>query len=460
MESVESLLKGIATRIFQVGGIDSPLVTKRRSRMCVGIRASHKSLLPDAVILDVSSSGATYFMEPGDAVDLNNMEVRLLNSEKAEELAVLSFLTSEIAESEVEIRYLMEKILELDLASARGAHAQWLNGACPVLSDSCGEVHSNAPAGSLSVDIKGIRHPLLLEPSLKTLPSISKSDLESSSTHLDWSNGKMEMRRAPASTIEFPVPLDIQIGCTTKVVVISGPNTGGKTATMKTLGLASLMSKAGVFFPAEHHPRLPWFSHVLADIGDHQSLEHNLSTFSGHISRICKIMEVATADSLVLIDEIGNGTDPAEGVALSISILQHLADQVNLAVVTTHYSDLSLLKLRDARFENAAMEFSMKTLQPTFQVSWGSTGNSNALSIAKSIGFDQKLLNHAYEWVEKLTLDQQKQRKGLLYLSLKEERNKLEVQAGKAASILSEITELHHELMGHDNVRPASHWPP
>ncbi|XP_058082504.1 uncharacterized protein LOC131230630 [Magnolia sinica] len=446
MENLESLLKGISTTIFQAGGIDSPLITKRRSRMCVGIRASHKSLLPDGVILDISNSGATYFMEPRDAVDLNNMEVRLSNSERAEELAILSMLTSEIADSEMEIRYLMEKILELDLASARGAHARWINGVCPVLTDRCEALDSNAPGGSLSVDIEGIRHPLLIESSLSSLTSIPASDL-GSSVRLNWMNGKMKLGRLPAGRADFPVPLDIKIGQTTKVVVISGPNTGGKTATMKTLGVAALMSKAGMYLPAKHRPRLPWFNHVLADIGDHQSLEHNLSTFSGHISRICKIMEVATKDSLVLIDEIGNGTDPSEGVALSTSILQYLVDRVNLAVVTTHYADISLLKLRDARFENAAMEFCMKTLQPTYRVLWGSAGNSNALNIAKSIGFDQKVLDRAHEWVEKLMPDKQKERKGFVYHSLLEERNKLQVQAKKASSVLSEVMKLHLEIL-------------
>lgn len=157
-------------------------------------------------------------------------------------------------------------------------------------------------------------------------------------------------------------------------------------------------------------------------------------------------MEVASPESLVLVDEIGNGTDPSEGVALSTSILQYLADRVNLAVVTTHYADLSSMKANDTRFENAAMEFCIETLQPTYRVLWGSAGTSNALSIAKSIGFDQRLLARAYEWVEKLMPDRQKERKGLLYQSLLEERETLKAQAEKAASALSEIKKLHQEV--------------
>lgn len=176
-------------------------------------------------------------------------------------------------------------------------------------------------------------------------------------------------------------------------------------------------------------------------------MEHSLSTFSGHISRVRKIVDVVTKDSLVLIDEIGSGTDPSEGVALSTSILKYIAGKVNLAIVTTHYADLSLLKSVDSRFENAAMEFCLETLQPTYRILWGSTGNSNALSIAKSIGFDKKVLDHAQEWVEKLLPDKQKERQGLLYDSLLDERNLLESQANEAASVLSQVEGLYSEVL-------------
>ncbi|TVU16624.1 hypothetical protein EJB05_40197 [Eragrostis curvula] len=346
--------RGLLTKCQTEGGIDSPVVTKRRSRMCVGVKASHKHLVPGGIILSSSGSGATYFMEPRGAVELNNREVKLIP---------------------MKIRHLMGKVLELDLACARGSYAMWTNGIRPSFSDSYSSSQLDQ-SSDYSVYIEGIQHPLLLEKSL---------------------------------------------------VVISGPNTGGKTATMKTLGLASLMSKAGMFFPAKGRPRLPWFDQVLADIGDHQSLEHSLSTFSGHISRLRKIVEVVSKDSLVLIDEIGSGTDPSEGVSLSTSILNHL-------------------QAVDNRFQNAAMEFCLETLQPTYRILWGSIGNSNALSIAKSIGFDQNVLDRAQEWVEKLLPDKQKERQGLLYDSLLNERNILELQANKVASVLSEVEELYDEI--------------
>lgn len=181
-----------------------------------------------------------------------------------------------------------------------------------------------------------------------------------------------------------------------------------------------------------------------------KSLEQNLSTFSGHISRICKILEVTSTKSLVLIDEIGSGTDPTEGVALSSSILQYLKQRVNLAVVTTHYADLSLLKDKEPQFENAAMEFSLETLRPTYQILWGSTGVSNALSIAKSIGFDKNIIEGAEKWLETLKPEKQKERKGLLYQSLVEERNKMASQFTKAASLHSDVMELYHEVTVHD----------
>lgn len=178
-----------------------------------------------------------------------------------------------------------------------------------------------------------------------------------------------------------------------------------------------------------------------------KSLEQNLSTFSGHISRIRNILEVTSEDSLVLMDEIGGGTDPSEGLALSASILQYLKERVKLAVVTTHYADLSCLKEKDYQFENAAMEFSLETLKPTYQILWGSSGDSNALNIAKTIGFDQNVIENAQKWTEKLVPEQQQKRKGLLYQSLKEERDRLEAQAKRAASLHSKVIELYHEVL-------------
>uniref|UniRef100_M4E149 Smr domain-containing protein n=1 Tax=Brassica campestris TaxID=3711 RepID=M4E149_BRACM len=417
METLDSLLKKVSTKIYRAGGIDRPTVTKRRSRMCVAIRAIRKRLLPGGVVLSVSSSGATCYMEPKEAVELNNMEVRHAYSEKAEEMAILSILTSEVSAAQRGILHLLDRILQLDVAFARASHAKWMNGVYPKLTKTLDM--DDGDCTSLAVDIDSVQHPLLLGSVLGSSPN----------------SGSL-----------FPVPIDIKVESRSKVVVISGPNTGGKTALLKTLGLVSLMSKSGMYLPAKNRPRLPWFDLILADIGDPQSLEQSLSTFSGHISRIRQILNIASENSLVLLDEICSGTDPSEGVALATSILRYIKNRVNVAVVSTHYGDLSRLKDNETRFQNAAMEFSMETLQPTFRVLWGSTGESNALRVAKSIGFNGRILENAHEWRERLKPEQEVERKGSLFQSLVEERIKLNLQATKAAALHRDLMNLYREL--------------
>lgn len=268
MENLDHFLKGVSYQIFQAGGIDSPLITRRRGRMCIGIRASYRYLLSDGVILDVSSSGATYFMEPKEAVELNNMDVRLSNAEKAEVIAILSMLTSEIAKNKIAMKYLLDKVLAVDLAFARAAYARWMNGVCPTFSSEVmNDLDCSKADYALSVNIKGIQHPLLLESSLGSLSDDNASDSENS---FGSNYGLSRSESFTDGASDFPVPIDFRVGCGTRVVVISGPNTGGKTASIKTLGLASIMSKAGMYLPAKDHPKLPWFNLVLADIGDHQ----------------------------------------------------------------------------------------------------------------------------------------------------------------------------------------------
>ncbi|KAF2297682.1 hypothetical protein GH714_002202 [Hevea brasiliensis] len=201
---------GVLKQIFQAGGIDKPLITKRRSRLCIGVRATHKYLIPNGVILDVSGSGATYFMEPGDAVELNNFEVMLSNSEKAEEIAILSLLTSEIAESEGDIKYLLDGILELDLAFARAAYAQQMNGVHPILtSEDCEGGPSNRVNYALSIDIEGIQHPLLLGSSQRSLSEVFGSNSEKSA-ELDDGDSVMATESLSKRASEFPVPINIK----------------------------------------------------------------------------------------------------------------------------------------------------------------------------------------------------------------------------------------------------------
>ncbi|KAL6567413.1 hypothetical protein OROGR_001081 [Orobanche gracilis] len=307
MEKLEYVLTQIFTRFFRAGGVDRPLVTKRISRMCISIRTTHRSLLPNGIVLDSSSSGATYFMEQREAVDLNNLEVRLSKSKKMEEQAILSLLSAEVAEFSRQIRHLLDRVLK------------WI----------------------------------------------------------------------------FLVQEMVMLGGWKRSVQISVPEMG-------------ITSTIPYQWMTKHRRTNP---------------------FNLYTSWIWKILKVASERSLVLLDEIESGIDPSEGVALSASILQYLKDSVNLAVVTTPYADLTRLKEKDARFENAAMEFSLESLQPTYRILWGSMGESNASSIAKTIGFDGKIIEQAQSWVEKLTPEKTQKLNSLLYRSLVEERRKLEVQA-------------------------------
>lgn len=213
IEILDSLLKEVSSQIFQAGGIDRPLIVKRRSRMCVGIRASHRYLLPDGVVLNVSSSGATYFMEPKDAIDLNNLEVRLSSSEKAEESVILSMLASEIANSESDINHLLDKILKVDLAFARAAYAQWMNGVCPIFSlgnfegrDSVEDDDDTLVTqedDDLTVNIVGIRHPLLLESSLENI-SDNLTLRSGNAAEFGNGNGTMASKYTPQGISDFP----------------------------------------------------------------------------------------------------------------------------------------------------------------------------------------------------------------------------------------------------------------
>ncbi|KAH9294149.1 hypothetical protein KI387_040640, partial [Taxus chinensis] len=463
MEGIETLMKETAERIVEAGGIDSALVTKRRSRLCVGVRAAKKSLLPGGIVLDVSSSGATYFMEPKDALDLNNMEAQLAAAERSEERTILGRLASRIASEGAKIINVLQRVVVIDLAFARAGHACWQGAVRPIFTrkeQTAGsnfvEMGKNIEINETQcsfVDIEGIQHPILLEPALQKPSSILSSPRLHSSIQkwdaMDAGSKNVEtINSSDDSTVKLPVPIDIKIGRKKTVVIISGPNAGGKTATMKTLGLAAIMAKAGMFLAAKGRPVLPWFDHVMADIGDNQSLEQSLSTYSAHIQHLCKIMQLGTKKSLVLIDEIGSGTDPSEGVALSTSILRHLACHVNLTVVTTHYEDLTRLKDEDGRFENAAMEFDIKALLPTYRILWGTFGQSNALDIAQSLGFDPNILSRSREWVTKLLPDRQQERQGGVFQSLSKQRDKLQDQARTVATHLSEATELYNELFG------------
>ena len=226
---------------------------------------------------------------------------------------------------------------------------------------------------------------------------------------------------------------------------ITGPNTGGKTAALKGLGLALLMARAGLFIPSKNNPTIPFCPNIFVDIGDDQSLEENLSTFSGHISRIKRILESLDNKnglSIVLLDEIGSGTDPLEGTALAIALLNEFADKSDITLATTHYGDIKALKYSDPRFENVSVAFDEESFKPKYILNWGIPGRSNALSISKRIGLDERILNEAANYLKPKEVENINN----IIKGLEEEKIKQQKSAEAAAALIARTEILHDEL--------------
>ena len=242
------------------------------------------------------------------------------------------------------------------------------------------------------------------------------------------------------------VPVSVEVSEQLRVVAITGPNTGGKTVTLKSIGLAALMARAGMWIPCNGSPSLPWCAQVLADIGDEQSLQQSLSTFSGHVKRIGSILQsIASGPSpaLVLLDEVGAGTDPSEGTALAIALLRNLANCARLTIATTHFGELKALKYSDSRFENASVAFDSDSLSPTYQLLWGIPGRSNALAIATRLGFDSGVIEQARQLL-KPSGDGDV---NAVIRGLEEQRQRQQAAAEDAAALLARTELLHEELL-------------
>ncbi|MEL6813718.1 MAG: endonuclease MutS2 [Cyanobacteria bacterium J06598_3] len=345
----------------QAGAVQESLITQRNDRFVIPVRGDRKDAIP-GIVHDVSASGATLYVEPHSVVDNGNKRRALRKEEEVEEEIIRQKLSFQVAEVLPELEYLVITVVRLDLAAARARYGLWMDG--------------NAPrfVNKEQITLRQLKHPLLL-----------------------W-----QQKKEQSTTV---VPTDLVMRPDLRVIAITGPNTGGKTVTLKTLGLTALMAKVGMFVPAKEPVELPWFDSVLADIGDEQSIEQSLSTFSGHVKRIGRILDALETDteesgedaanSLVLLDEVGAGTDPSEGSALAIALLKHLADHTRLTVATTHYGELKSLKYEDERFENASVEFDDEKLAPTYRLLWGIPGRSNALSIAQRLGLRESVLEQA-----------------------------------------------------------------
>ncbi|MCL6753495.1 endonuclease MutS2 [Nostoc sp. CCCryo 231-06] len=398
------------------GAVQEQLITQRGDRFVIPVKAPQKDAIP-GIVHDTSTSGATLYVEPHSVVPLGNQLRQIIRREQAEEEAVRRALTEQVAAVKPDLERLLAIATTLDLATARSRYSYWLGANPPrFIQREDREI----------ITLRNLRHPLLV-----------------------W-----QQQHEQGQPV---VPVDLLISPQIRVVTITGPNTGGKTVTLKTLGLAALMAKVGLFVPAREPVEIPWFDQVLADIGDEQSLQQSLSTFSGHIRRISRILEAlgnresgiengenletSTPQSLVLLDEVGAGTDPVEGSALAIALLQYLANHAQLTIATTHFGELKALKYEDDRFENASVEFDESTLSPTYRLLWGIPGRSNALTIALRLGLKPEVVQQAKTQVGEAT-DEVNQ----VIAGLEAQRRRQETKAAEAQVLLQQAERLYKEV--------------
>ncbi len=342
-EKIHSQLAGMVNGSLHAY-LQDALVTTRNGRYCVPVKAEYRSRVP-GMIHDQSSTGSTLFVEPAAIVNLNN-QIRELEIREQEEIEkVLAALSAEVAEHGDAIGRNQKILTRLDFIFAKASLAMEQNATEPIFN----EEHI--------INIRGARHPLLDK--------------------------------------KKTVPIDIRLGKDYDLLIITGPNTGGKTVSLKTTGLFSLMGQAGLHIPALDRSELSIFKEVYADIGDEQSIEQSLSTFSSHMTSIVSILKNADSDSLCLFDELGAGTDPTEGAALAIAILNHLHDRGIRTMATTHYSELKVYALSTSFVENACCEFDVESLRPTYRLLIGIPGKSNAFAISKRLGLSDDIIDAA-----------------------------------------------------------------
>ncbi|MGF1540873.1 MAG: endonuclease MutS2 [Pleurocapsa sp.] len=397
-EKIYKILQNIIQR--NSNAIQETVVTQRSDRFVLAVKAPQKDAI-GGIVHDVSSTGSTLYIEPNAIVQLGNSLRQKERQEKREEEIVLKALTEKIADVKEDIERVLAVATILDLATARARYSLWLEANPPRFIE------------DETTTLRRLRHPLLV-----------------------W-----QQRHEQGTDV---VPIDVLIQPQIKVVAITGPNTGGKTVTLKTMGLAALMAKVGIFVPAKEPVEIPWFDKVLADIGDEQSLQQSLSTFSGHIRRISRIIEALNPESpsLVLLDEVGAGTDPAEGSALAIALLKYLAEHSLLTIATTHYGELKALKYQDERFENASVEFDDSTLQPTYRLLWGIPGRSNALTIAQRLGLNSEIVAVAREQVGIGGTEDVNQ----VIAALEAQRREQEAKAAEAGKLLAQTERFYSEV--------------
>ena len=418
-------LRRILDTAVQRGLAQEPLITMRSGRYVVPIRATLRNVFR-GIVHDESASGATVFMEPIAAVALNNdwRHAQILEAKEVERvLASLSALVATVSEP---IIASVNTVASIDLAIARGRYARTLDAVHP-------DVRTDR-----AFNLPGARHPLLRD-------GVVPIDI-----HLGL---------IPGSDVQPPVPgtasprKSVALQPVTSLL-ITGPNTGGKTVALKTAGLLHLMAQSGMHIPALPGASIAVFENIYADIGDEQSIEQSLSTFSSHLTNIVRILKVATSADLVLLDELGAGTDPVEGSALARAMISHLVSRGILTIATTHYSDLKAFAYETPGVQNASVEFNLQTLRPTYRLQIGVPGRSNALAIAERLGLPEAILSDAHSLI-----NPEERRIDDMLAGILEERARALDARTNAARIESEVrvrlAHLEHRLALLDEEREA-----
>jgi DNA mismatch repair protein MutS2 len=406
--------------------LQEPIITQRDGRYVIPLRAEFKGQIK-AIVHDQSSSGATLFVEPLPIVDLNNQVRELELQARDEERRILYELSGEIGEHREEFIYGIENLAMLDLIFAKAKYAEELKASAPVL-------HQLSTVSNQRSDKN------------------EKQELNVESQKLI----RLLETRHPLLDPQTVVPIDVDPKPGTRAIVITGPNTGGKTVSLKTVGLLVLMTQSGLHIPAQSGSELPCFHAVYADIGDEQSIEQSLSTFSGHITNIIRILKQIDQRSLVIFDELGAGTDPQEGAALARAILNYLLETGCTTLVATHYPELKTFAHSTEGVVNASLEFDIKTLRPTYHLTIGLPGRSNALLIAQRLGLPQPIIESAKAEIhpdelraDKLLDDIRKERNRTSRerQKLEKARDRLEAQTREIEKRLEKIEDERREVL-------------